>query len=256
MKRLAVSSLSPAALLFALALVLSGCDQPKTSCASGVGGFAAKYTLKPGQEACPDHKGKLLQGEILGLSKYNPLKEGEDDVQDLTKASLVIRSQTLGDINVDPALKDEAHEPYSLGDFVSVEPDDDDVCSVPELSVAEQDVPAMGASPGIHIKYEWSNVRLIVTAAYPGTQMVGDLTYTNNGCTASYSVIGLWPAVSCAGKDAQGNAVADPALCDPVADPEAGRATGSGINPDLKDRVACDPDILLCVLTAPPDALK
>jgi hypothetical protein len=41
-----------------------------------------------------------------------------------------------------------------------------------------------------------------------------------------------------------------------VADPAAGRATGSGINPDLKERVACDPDILLCVLTAPPDALK
>jgi hypothetical protein len=256
MKRLAVSPLSPAALLFALALGLPGCGQPKPSCASGVGGFAAKYTLKPGQQACPDHKGKLLQGEILGLSKYNPLQEGEDDVQDLTKASLVIRSQTLGDINVDPALKDEAHEPYSLGDFNSVEPDDDDVCSVSEMSPAEQNVPAMGTDPGMNIKYVWSNVRLLVTAAYPGTQMVGELTYTNNDCTASYSVIGLWPAVSCAGKDAQGNAVADPALCDPVADPEAGRATGSGINPDLKDRVACDTDILLCVLTAPPDALK
>lgn len=256
MRRLAVSPLSPAALLFAVVAVLSGCGQPKPSCASGVGGFAAKYTLKPGQQACPDRHGNPLHGEILGLSRYNPLREGEDYVQDLTKASLVIRSQTLGDIAVDPLLKDEAHEAYSLGDFVSADPDEDDVCTVPNLSAAEQEVPATGASPAIHIKYEWSNVRLNVTAAYPGTQMVGDLTYTNNDCTASYSVIGLWPAVSCAREDGNGNAVADPALCDPVADPEAGRATGSGINPDLKDRVACDPDIMLCVLTAPPDALK
>lgn len=256
MKRFAVSPLSPAALLFALVAVLSGCGQPKPSCASGVGGFAAKYTLKPGQQACPDRNGKPLSGEIIGLSRYNPLQEGEDDVQDLTKASLVIRSQTLGDIAVDPALKDEAHEPYSLGDFVSADPDENDVCTVPRLSAAEQEVPAIGGSTESHIKYEWSNVRLIVTAAYPGTQMVGDLTYTINDCTASYSVIGLWPAVSCAKKDAEGNAVADPALCDPVADPEAGRATGSGINPDLKERVACDPDTLLCVLTAPPDELK
>ena len=256
MKRLAVSPLSPAALIVALVAVLSGCDQPKPRCTAGVGGFAAKYTLKPGQQACPDRHGDPLQGEILGLSRYNPLRGGEANVQDPTKASLVILSQTLGDIAVDPLLKDEAHEPHSLGDFVSTEPDESDVCTVPTLSAAEQEVPAMGASEAIHIKYEWSNVRLHVTAAYPGTQMVGDLTYTNNDCTASYSVTGLWPAVSCAGKDANGNAVADPALCDPVADPAAGRATGSGINPDLKERVACDPDILLCVLTAPPDALK
>jgi hypothetical protein len=263
MKRLFGSTLALAALLS----LLPACEQPKAGCTAGVGAFAAKYTLKPGskvgQGSCD-----ALKGEILGLLKYNPLKKGETKVQDLTTVRLVIRSTTLGELSVaagSAMVKDAAHDPNSDGEFVSTVPDENDVCSVPKFSTAEQDLPAfqtpppdMTMVPATHIKYDWSKVRLYVTAAYPGTQMVGDLTYTEDGCSATYSVIGLWPAVSCEGKDDQGmpNGTADPTLCDPVANLDAGHATGSGINPDLKARVACDPDILLCILTAPPDALR
>ncbi|WP_437596894.1 hypothetical protein [Sorangium sp. So ce590] len=48
----------------------------------------------------------------------------------------------------------------------------------------------------------------------------------------------------------------DPGLCDPQADIAAGRLTGSGINPDLEEQVTCDPEIALCVLKEPPEALR
>ncbi|HRI67973.1 MAG TPA: hypothetical protein PK156_27235 [Polyangium sp.] len=252
MKRFLSTFAAPAVLI----TLATSCDQPKPSCTVGVGGFAAKYNLKAGQTACPDIQGQDLRGEILGLMAYNPLKEGEKYVQDYNKATLAIRSNQLGTIATDPMLKDDANNPTSLGAFQVIEPDENDVCYVPTLSPALQDVPANGTNPATQIKYEWSDVKVYVTTAYPGTQMVGALKYTNGSCTATYDVMALWPAVSCAGEDADGNAIAVPALCDPVADPASGRATGSGINPDLEARVACDPDILLCVLTAPPDQLK
>lgn len=247
MKRLFGSTLA----LTTLLTLLPSCDQPKASCTAGVGAFAAKYTLqKMGGGACDN-----LKGEIIGLAKYNPLKEGEETVQDLTKASLVIRTSKIGNLALAPGAPsvDDADALVSTGDFNSTTPDDDDVCSVPELSPAE-----FNQEPNTHIKYEWSKIRLLVTAAYPGTQMVGEFTYTEGDCTASYSVIGLWPGVACEGKNAEGkpSGLPDEALCDPKADPASGRATGSGINPDLKSRVKCDPELLLCVLTAPPPSLK
>jgi hypothetical protein len=249
MKRLFGSTLA----LTALLALLPSCEQPKANCTAGVGAFAAKYTLKPGSKV-GDGTCDTLKGEIIGLAKYNPLKEGERTVQDLTKAFLVIRTSKLGGLALAPEAPavDDA-DIVSTGDFVSTTPDDDDVCSVPVLSPAEYQ-----ADPATRIKYEWSKVRLLVTTAYPGTQMVGELTYTENDCTASYSVMGLWPGVACEGKNAEGkpSGMPDPALCDPNADPASGRATGSGINPDLEERVACDPELLLCVLTAPPPALK
>jgi hypothetical protein len=43
-------------------------------------------------------------------------------------------------------------------------------------------------------------------------------------------------------------------LCSPYANPDAGLATGSGINPDYA--VVCDPNLLLCVLAKEPPSLN
>ena len=260
MKKLFGSTL----VLTALVTLFPACEQPKPSCTAGVGAFAAKYTLKSGDESCvPGANG----GEIIGLMKYNPSLRDDKTHQDFTKASLAIRTTKLGavavaaeDMESGASGADATGEPTSIGDFSSTTPDEDDVCTVPTLSAAEEQATDMAGTTTI--KYEWSNVRLYVTTASPGTQMVGDLTYSetrpdNSTCSATYSVLGLWPAVSCEAKvDGKGTGMADPALCSPTADPAHGRATGSGINPDLEKRVACDPKLLLCVLTAPPDALK
>jgi hypothetical protein len=239
----------------ALTLVTS-CEQPKINCTTGNGGFAVKYTLKPGSKQ-GDGACDTLKGEIVDLTKFTPSQAGDRERQDLTKAQLAVRSTQLGALAKREDVEDPVNKPHSLGDFVSVDPDDSDVCHVPELSVAEQDLPAAGMEPAINMKYAWSNLRIHVTSAYPGTQFVGDLTYTENGCSASYSVVGLWPAVSCAVTDEEGNMTGtDPNQCDPEADPEASRPTGSGINPDFKDRIGCDADLGLCVLTSLPDALQ
>jgi hypothetical protein len=111
-----------------------------------------------------------------------------------------------------------------------------------------------------------------------------DVTVTQNitddmgqpvSCTLDYHAVGLYPAIDCTapvyklgadGKpevDMDGNPVvekyqADPTLCSPDADPDNGRPTGSGINPDVKTKcVAFVPDAqFYCVLDGEPPAFK
>ncbi|XXT20788.1 hypothetical protein WME94_04370 [Sorangium sp. So ce429] len=243
-----------AGLMVVLASLVASCEQPRINCTTGHGGFAATYTLKPGSKQ-GEGDCDTLRGDVIGLEKYNPSQADDREEQDLSRALLAIRTTELG------ALAGEAEGAgvpidggavFSMGEFASVEPDDDDVCAVASLSPAELDLPAFGERPATRIRYEWSNVRVHVTAAFPGTQMTADLTYTRGECTASYSVVGLWPAVACAGQDG----ATDPSLCDPQADVAAGRLVGSGINPDLEERVTCDPELALCVLKEPPEALR
>lgn len=250
-----------ASMMLALSLGSLSCEQPRIMCLAGHGGFAATYTLVPGSKEGTGDCDMLL-GEIIGIEKYNPSTSEAAETQDLTQATLAIQSDTLGTLAraADEAgFVDQDSQVYSLGDFETVEPDENDVCYVPTLSPAEQNIPELSPDvPQTDIKYEWSDVRIYVTAAYPGTQMVGTLRYTENGCSASYSVTGLWPAVACEALDADGNGTGqpDPRLCDPKANPEEGRATGSGINPDLAPNVVCDENLLLCVLKSPPEALQ
>lgn len=259
MKRISETTLGLSIALFALG-VGAGCEQPGVDCTTGHGGFAAKYTLvegsKQGLGSCD-----AMKGEIVGLEKFNPSQADNPNKQDLTRASLAMRPERLG------ALADEAGQagvmvdpkaPTSRGDFVSVSPDDNNVCSVPSLTPASVQIPAGSAVPAADVEYTWSNVRIYVTEAYPGTQMAADLTLRDGDCTASYKVVGLWPAVSCevTGMNGEGAGVGDPDLCDPVANPAMGRPTGSGINPDFKDNLMCDPDTFLCVLKAAPEGLR
>ena len=104
--------------------------------------------------------------------------------------------------------------------------------------------------PPANYKYEWKNLKFFVTAAAPGTQFTGDLTYTEDGCTIEYEAIGLWPAVWCLNE----NYEPDDSLCSPCPDSEAGRVYGSGINPDFP--VKCDADLGFCTLRDAKDLTK
>jgi hypothetical protein len=238
----------------------TGCEQPGADCTTGHGGFAAKYTLKPGTKMGMGNCDTLL-GEVIGLEKYNPAQKDDDNKQDLTQATLAIRSTTLGDLKAaaDAAgMSDTAHSVNSVGAFESVRPDESNVCHVPAMSPAQQVVPMIDMNPARDVTYQWSDVRVYVTPAYPGTRMAATLMYTENGCSAEYDVLALWPAVSCEVTDALGNGTGQPdiTLCDPKSDPANGRPYGSGINPDFKSNVACDPDLLLCVLNTVPEELR
>jgi len=229
----------------ALAAVLGACNtsDPERQCSvaravsdGSTGSFATTYALKGEQH--PDRPCTQLKSEQVGLQKYFSQDPSAPD-------TVAIRTRRMGTLlnqyesRVDPA---SADEPYAVGPLASEAPGADNFCDVPELSPARLEVPATSSLPAQSFVYEWSNLRVYNTPEIPGTQFVADLSYTENGCTAEYSVKGIWPVVSCAtsGKP-------DETKCDPYPDFDAGRLRGSGINPIFP--VKCDPVALICVLT-------
>lgn len=238
----------------------AGCEQPPAACTAGHGGFAVKYTLKPGSKTGTGTCDTLL-GEVIGVEKYNPSDPSDPLKQDLSTVRLRIRSSTIGELTVaaeEAGVSLEGQSASSLGEFASATPDENNICVVPSMSEASISIPEGGSVPAANVTYAWSNVRIYVTTAHPGTQLTADLVFTDGECSATYTALGLWPAVSCEVEDADGNGTGaiDPALCSPEADPSAGRETGSGINPDFRDRVVCDPDLKLCILKDAPEGLR
>jgi hypothetical protein len=219
----------------------------------------------------------MLAGDVVGLQSYYPAAADGKSV-DLTKTHLAVRASRLGEIEADvegligEGCADETalvkHELTSVGNFTAVDPDANAVCSVPTSSVGEimtneimpsGDVmddknPCKDGYPPFNLKYEWRNVQVLVTADAPGTRFQADLTYTEDGCTATYKVCGVWPAVDCEKLDAKGERTGLPEqkLCDALPDPEPpyGLPAGSSINEDFG--AVCDPELRLCVLPACP----
>jgi hypothetical protein len=259
----------------AVCIAVSCSDQPKVKCTTQRGTYTAAYALQGGADG-----GCVIPGEVLGVETYNPANADRTNA-DLTKALMAVKGTTMSDAidnhpDPDPTA---THLPYSLGPFTTPEPGGDNFCNVPTLNVAEQDLPGRPEMPEAGpdgstvpaidpqtVKYEWSNVRLFVTASALGTQMVGDLTYTVDSCTATYRVTALFPSIGCAFDSSSvfdgGPTIADPRMCGATSDlthtvdvPGFGPApnplaTGSGINPDFATH--CDPNLLLCVLDREP----
>ncbi|HYI02258.1 hypothetical protein [Hyalangium sp.] len=230
----------------AMAVAAGACntEDPERQCSvaravsdGSTGSFASTFTLKE-EASHPDRPCTLLKSEPVGLQKYFSREPAAPD-------TVAIRTDRMGRLvtqyasRVDPA---SAGEPYAAGALASESPGPDNFCDVPELSPARLEVPATSSLPAQSFAYEWSNLRVYNTPEIPGTQFVADLRYMENGCTAEYSVKGIWPVVSCAtaGKP-------DEAKCDPYPDFNVGRLRGSGINPIFP--VKCDPVALICVLT-------
>ncbi|AGC48381.1 MlpA protein [Myxococcus stipitatus DSM 14675] len=227
-------------------VVLAGCgaEEPEPQCVvaravsdGSIGSFATVYTLSAGQN--PDLQCARLKPEAVGLQKYFS--------EDPKAADTVgVRSTRLGTLMAvdfkDRPDPDASNKPYSVGAFASEGPGADNFCDVPQLSETRLDVPATATLPAQNFRYVWSNLRIYNTPGIPGTQFKADLSYTENGCTATYQAKGIWPVVSCATKG-----LPDETKCDPYPDFSVGRLRGSGINPLFP--VKCDPAALICVLT-------
>ena len=244
-------------LLSALLLAtLASCgSQPKVHCTIARASFAVRYTLQSGSGPCSE-----LTGESLGAQAYVPnfyAKPGDGDngaiaIQSVEMGTLLANGEAANPPVTDP---DITHTLYGFGKFTSLTPDENQICSVPTLTEANlnlAEVPAQpgdmdagvaptDAQPAAAISYQWSNVRVRVSAAQTGLEWTGDVTYTRDGCSANFHAAAVSPAVSCD----SGNGTADPTLCDAQPNAAAGRYTGSGINPDLA--VVCEPTSLLCV---------
>lgn len=129
------------------------------------------------------------------------------------------------------------NRPYAWGYFDSLYPDKNGVCTA-TLNASDlvyPDIPAHkintyeynpGEQPKIvssedqpdqpetHIRYEWKNVKTVISGASVGQQLFADLTITRDGCQAQYHVSLLSPQVTCAIVDANGNITGhDKSIC-------------------------------------------
>jgi hypothetical protein len=223
----------------------TSCAQPLLNCSSAVGGFAAEYTLTQGDPASVC--GQLV-GDVLGMTTYFQ-EGGKNGTPDYEDADVAIRPESLG-VMIDDA---EArgvidgdvvfYQANAIGSFTAGFPNDDGFCmaenftiarvSLPEIEALPADPatpdedPTMPAQPAIDVAYQWSNARFVVSADAQGTQFEADLEYTQDDCTATYHVVGLYPVVACATDDACND-------------------DRNGINPDFA--VRCNTALGLCVL--------
>ncbi len=217
-------------------LAICACDQPRPRCSIAQGDFAATYTLVSGEGDCA-----TLRGEVLGVQAYYAKTSDRNPRPDYEHASIGIQPQSITDLlggTGGCGEPDPSDAPYSFGGFASAEPGADDFCIVPTLSSARLRLPAIAgqvnacmcvpARPAVDVSYEWSNVRVYTTAAAHGTQLAGDLRYTKDGCTATYRVQAVYPAVAC------GALVEPPAESDGGAAEEDAAADEGGL-PDVAD---------------------
>lgn len=240
------------ALLAASALVGACVAQPIPPCGvvganpvAGVYPYAVHFTLEgtPTGTGCGD-----LTFDEMGAQKFLPPGG--------TQATIALKLGTIGtpieDGRVDPADPD-AKKVNAIANFTANPTAGK--CLANGFSAAEQsfeassfdrDLPDGGTEtvplPAYTVKFQFNDLTFTSTTAAPGTVFEGTVVYTLDTCTANYKVEGLWPSHSC--DDGNGNP--DPTLCDPRPDLDAGRAFGSGINPDFK--VRCDPVSLHCRL--------
>ncbi len=113
----------------------TGCSQPPIDCRSARGDFAVQFTKIEG--TCGD-----FTAGVVGLQSYYPLKDGK---QDYSRVLLAMQSEVLGGLlqasqSYGPDFVDTKNKAYGLGEFTSIEPTDG-VCTVPTLSVSEQNIP-------------------------------------------------------------------------------------------------------------------
>ncbi|MFO0617479.1 MAG: hypothetical protein U0414_33090 [Polyangiaceae bacterium] len=274
-------------LLFVALGSSQGCGQPPPDCRAARGDFAVRFTATNGN--C----GNFKTG-FVGLQSF--YKKTADNGQDYEHIYLTMQSEVVGGVmqasqGYGPDFVDTAHKAYGIGDFTSAVPDENNICKVPTMSASEQNIPevpgeggaggagssssGMGGAPACpeppppgpfpgapatDVKAEFSNVKVYVTAAAPGTQFVADMKYSENidgqSCEATYQLVGIWPVVDC-GKyteDDCGNVTAEPddTICHLTAD--KAQPGSVVINPEYK--VTCDPDLLVCVPTEPVAQLK
>ena len=140
---------------------------------------------------------------------------------------------------IDTRERDPERLAYSIGTLAK-EADAQGFCPA-IVGTAEKQAPATAQLPSTSVSYAWSNVRILAIPLAPGTQMVADLTYTQDGCTTEYEVWGMWPGdVDCANEAGE----PDNGIC----------ANAGSINPDFS--TVCDPTQLKCVPAKRPPSLR
>ncbi len=187
--------------------LLTGCnfEQPDAPCfVQDSTAWYAKYD-RVDEGSCPAADLAPV-GERIGVFKYSD----PDDIEN--KTLLTIRPNGVAAL---AASDDSTERSQTAQSRFTARPDENDFCLANAFNPAEV---VVAGNPGTSIRYEFSNVRVYASPKAPGTQLTGELRYTKNGCTSTYVVRALWPAVGCT-----------------VGSTEAATAcgNGSGLNPDF-----------------------
>ena len=237
--------------------LLSSCyvAQPAFECTPATTTFAGKYTLVMGTAggACA-----MLPGDNFRIQKYQ--------APGATSATIAVLASGMGAVTrakhadtgafvrIDPTDPNYSKE-SARGPLAGIAADSNGVCTA-TLAPAEQTFPAVQQHtkdflkdggvknlPATHIKYEWKNFRFLNSARFPGTVVNARLEITRDMCTAIYDVDAIWPTVGCATDED----------CNPNANLDAGRVSGSGLSLDYAPK--CDVDFGECVPTVSFDTL-
>ncbi len=231
--------------------LLSSCyvAQPPFECTPASTDFVAKYDLISGTDggACAAYPGDLMR-----IQKYQAPGDKTATIAVLSKKMGLITRVKNADTGVfarvdpnDPNYQKES----ARGPLTSLAADKKGVCSA-TLAPAEQDLPPVQVHtadfvkdggvknyPRTVVKYEWKNFRFLNTARFPGTVVSGQLDVTLNNCSASYNVEAIWAASPTTGGPVEcdpDNPVGPNEDCNPNANLDAGRVTGSGLSSDYK----------------------
>jgi hypothetical protein len=176
--------------------------------------------------------GKVPTAEIINLNYFRNKADYAEGAP-----SVGIVSETIPEAVGD---KTDVGMEYSLGEFTTPRPGDDDMCKAPKLS--ETNVKTDKAD----LTYKWSNFRVLVTPLSAAIYFGADLEKKDGDCTATYKVTAIYPVVHCGdamkpvvGEDGKETGEMEP-------DPEHGKPNdelckpvqGSGLSPDLEYK--CD----------------
>jgi len=156
----------------------------------------------------------------------------------------------------------------------------DGLCSVGDFTGGVQNFQAEQMAdgtmlPAVTHKVDFADFAVVNTAQVPGTAFTAKLKYTEGSCVANYKVMGFWvgsfagtPEIPCTATAAMANSAKGDGPdwfspshilvttdeCEPLADLDAGRQFGTGMNPSFVPK--CDTTLGVCVPSVDPTTLK
>jgi len=215
--------------------------QPAFEC-NALPPFWASYELQSGEGSgtCA-----TLPGDVVNMQRYLAPGSNEPTLGILARRMGRNRLPVHGDdgsfARVDPTDPDFTKE-SAIGKFTSLLPDSAGVCGFSSIAPTLQNYPSVmlrdedgsdaGVLPELNVKYEWSNMKILSTAQFPGTLFVADLHLTENACDATYKVYGVHPLVPCETDED----------CNPEPNLAIGRTIGSGMSADYAPKCKLYPD--------------
>jgi hypothetical protein len=128
-----------------------------------------------------------------------------------------------------PADPNATNRPFAWGFFDSAYADATGVCTA-TLNASDLAYPLIPAYvdptgmpvallPQVAIRYEWSNVRVVVRGTPIGQELFADLTITMDGCRGQYQVVILYPDIPCFSYSADSGLMENASVCKPNAVP-------------------------------------